>query len=81
MTAWVSSFYVDPPKKPPPVGHLTDREWRRRAARTLYHGEKRTREEGWGDLFRFRGGRFAFSRKWADWSLSRKRGRMGEELP
>jgi len=33
------------------------------------------------DLFRFRDGRFAFSREWADWPLHRKRGRMGEEVP
>jgi hypothetical protein len=32
------------------------------------------------DLFRFRDGRFAFSREWADWVLLRKRGRMIEEL-
>jgi hypothetical protein len=32
------------------------------------------------DLFRFRDGRFAFSREWADWPLLRKRGRMVEEL-
>jgi hypothetical protein len=51
-------------------------------------GQDRT--EGWGDpallydeendLFRFRDGRFAFSREWADWPLLRKRGRMMEEL-
>jgi hypothetical protein len=28
------------------------------------------------DLFRFRDGRFAFSREHADWELLRKRGRM-----
>ena len=28
------------------------------------------------DLFRFRDGRFAFSRDHADWELLRKRGRM-----
>jgi hypothetical protein len=28
------------------------------------------------DLFRFRDGRFAFSRHHADWELLRKRGRM-----
>jgi hypothetical protein len=63
---------MDPPKKPPLVSHLSDREWRRRAAETLYESEVRRREWGMGDpaplydeehdLFRFRDGRFAFSR-------------------
>jgi hypothetical protein len=45
-----------------------------------------SRNLGWGDpalvydeqknLFRFRNGRFAFSRDHADWELFRKRGRM-----
>jgi hypothetical protein len=51
----------------------------------------RRREDDWGDpalvydeehdLFRFRDGKFAFSREWANWPLLRKRGRMMEELP
>jgi hypothetical protein len=63
---------MDPPEKPPLVSHLSDREWRRRAAETLYESEVRRREWGMGDpaplydeehdLFRFRDGRFAFSR-------------------
>jgi hypothetical protein len=42
-------------------------------ARALVYDEE-------NDLFRFRDGRFAFSREWADWPLLRKRGRMMEEL-
>ena len=49
-----------------------------------------SRKVGWGDpalvyeeekdLFRFKDGRFAFSRDDADWELLRKRGRMkGDE--
>ena len=44
------------------------------------------RKVGWGDpalvydeekdLFRFTGGRFAFSREHADWALLEKRGRL-----
>jgi hypothetical protein len=51
----------------------------------------RRREDDWGDpalvhdeehdLFRFRDGKVAFSREWANWPLLRKRGRMMEELP
>ena len=33
------------------------------------------------DLFRFRDGKVAFSRGWANWPLLRKRGRTMEELP
>ena len=65
---------VDPPKKPPLVGHLSDRDRRRRAAETLYGSEMFMRSVGHpdpalvydaeGDLFRFRDGRFAFSREW-----------------
>ncbi len=78
---------VDPPPKPPLVRHLTDAEWRRRAAGTLYHSEMRMRSWGWPDpalvydeerdLFRYRDGRFAFSREWADWRLLRKRKHRG----
>jgi hypothetical protein len=81
---------VDPPKKPPLVRNLADRDWRRRAAETLYDSEMFMRSVGHPDpalvydeehdLFRFRDGRFAFSREWADWPLLRKRGRMMEEL-
>lgn len=55
-------------------------------ARTLYDFEMECRRQGWGDpafvydeeknLFRWTGGRFAFSHEHADWALSRKRGRM-----
>jgi hypothetical protein len=48
--------------------------------------ETELRKVGWGDpafvhdkereLFRFRDGRFAFSREHADWTLLRKRGRL-----
>ncbi len=61
-------------------------ELRRIGARTLYDFEAECRRQGWGDpafvydeekdLFRFRDGRFAFSREHADWELLRKRGRM-----
>jgi hypothetical protein len=68
----VPSFCVDPLKKPPLVRHPSDRERRRRAAPTLYHSEMFMRSVGHpepallydveNDLFRFRDGRFAFSR-------------------
>jgi len=48
--------------------------------------EMESRKLGWGDpaliydeqkeLFRFRDGRFAFSRDHADWQLLRRRGRI-----
>jgi len=86
----VPSLYMDAPKKPPLVSHLTDAEWRLRAAETLYRSEMFMRSVGHPDptlfydeenvLFRFRDGRVAFSREWADWPLLRKRGRMMEEL-
>lgn len=51
-----------------------------------YELEMESRKVGWGDSallydkekdqFRFRDGRFAFSRDHADWGLLRKRGRM-----
>jgi hypothetical protein len=82
---------VDPPKKPPLVWNLNDREWRRRAARTLYDSEMFMRSVGRPDpalvydeekdLFRIRDGKFAFSKEWTDWPLLRERGRMTEELP
>jgi hypothetical protein len=56
------------------------------AALTSSTLEMESRKVGWGDpplvydeeknLFRFRDGRFAFSRDHADWALLRKRGRM-----
>jgi hypothetical protein len=77
---------MDPPEKPPLLSNLSDAQWRRRAARTLYDIETAFREEGWDDpalvydeekdLYRFRDGRFAFSRERADWALLRKRGRL-----
>ncbi len=61
-------------------------ELRRRRAEVLYDLEVELRKIGWGDpafvydqehdLFRFRDGRFAFSRRHADWELLRKRGRL-----
>jgi len=61
-------------------------EQRRMDAELLYDLEIEFRKIGWGDpayfydeehgLFRFRDGRFAFSREHADWALLRKRGRM-----
>jgi hypothetical protein len=59
---------------------------RKRDAALRYSLEIESRNLGWGDpalvydeekdLFRFRDGRFAFSRDHADWALLRKRGRM-----
>src|SRR5215203_5739634 len=61
-------------------------EQRKRDAALRYSLEMESRKLGWGDpalvydeekdLFRFRDGRFAFSREHADWDLLRKRGRM-----
>jgi hypothetical protein len=61
-------------------------EQRNRDAALRYDLEMESRKVGWGDpalvydeeknLFRFRDGRFAFSRDHADWALLRKRGRM-----
>ena len=63
-------------------------EQRKRHAALRYDLEMAFRKVGWGDsaflyeeekdLFRFRDGRFAFSRDHADWELLRKRGRMKE---
>jgi hypothetical protein len=81
---------LDPPPKPAIASHLSDAEWRRRAANVLYELETAFREEGWGDpallydeegdLYRYRDGRFAFSREWADWSVlwERKHPRFAE---
>ncbi len=61
-------------------------EMRRHRAEVLYDFEMECRRQGWGDpafvydqehdLFRFTDGRFAFSRRHADWELLRKRGRL-----
>jgi hypothetical protein len=62
----------NPPKKPPLASHLSDTQWRRRAARIRYEIESAFREEGFGDpaliydeekdFFRFaEDGVFAFS--------------------
>jgi hypothetical protein len=64
----------------------TLRERRRRRAQALYEFEMALHEEGSipdfiydeeQDLFRFPGGRFAFSREWADVKLLHKRGCFG----
>jgi hypothetical protein len=57
-------------------------EVRRRQAKSLYEIEMMLREEGLsdfvydeeGDLFRFKDGRFAFSRRYADIRLLEQRG-------
>jgi hypothetical protein len=64
----------------------SETEERRRLCELLYDLEIEYRKVGWGDpacvydeerdLFRFRDGRFAFSREHADWKLLRKRGRI-----
>jgi hypothetical protein len=61
-------------------------EQRKRDAALRYELEIESRKVGWGnpalvydeekDLFRFRDGRFAFSREHADWALLRRRGRV-----
>ena len=67
-------------------------ERRRGRCELLYDLEAEFGKVGWGDpafvhdeehrLFRFRDGRFAFSRGHADWALLRKRGRLkGWEQP
>jgi hypothetical protein len=60
-------------------------EQRKRDAALRYYLEMESRKVGWQDpalvygeeknLFRFRDGRFAFSREHADWTLLRKRSR------
>ena len=78
-----------PPKKPPLASHLTDAQWRRRAARIRYEIETAFREEGLGDpallydeetdFFRFaRDGVFAFSSEHANWGELRRRGWLHE---
>ncbi len=59
---------------------------RRLRAEVLYDLEVELRKIGWGDpafvydnghdLFRFTDGRFAFSKRHANWELLRKRGRL-----
>jgi hypothetical protein len=39
----------NPPKKPPLASHLSDTQWRPRAARIRYEIESAFREEGFGD--------------------------------
>ena len=79
----------NPPKKPPLASHLTDSQWRRRAARIRYTIETAFREEGFGDpaliydeeqeLFRFADdGVFAFSSEHANWGELRRRGWLHE---
>jgi hypothetical protein len=68
------------------VAKRPESELRRLRAEVLYDLQIEFRKIGWGDpayvydeeheLFRFRDGRFAFSRKHADWKLLRKRGRL-----
>ena len=63
-------------------------EHSKRDAALRHELEMESRKVGWGDpalvydeekeLFRFRDGRFAFSRDHADWELLRKRGQMKE---
>ncbi len=65
---------------------LSEAERRKILARTYYDFEIEFRKVGWGDpafvhdeereLYRFRDGRFAFSREHADWALLRKRGQL-----
>jgi hypothetical protein len=67
-------------------GKRSETEQKRVDARLLYDLEVEFRKVGWGDPvfvhdeekgpFRFRDGRFAFSREHADWALLRKRGRL-----
>jgi hypothetical protein len=65
----------------------SEKEQRRMDAELLYDLEMEARRQGFladpalvydeeHDLFRFRDGKFAFSREHADWALLRKRGRM-----
>ena len=65
----------------------SEAELRRVTAETLYDLETECRRQGWGvdpalvydeerDLFRFRDGKFAFSREHGNWELLKKRGRM-----
>ena len=65
----------------------SETEQRRMNAELLYELEMEARRQGFlqdpalvydeeHDLFRFRDGKFAFSREHADWELLRKRSRM-----
>jgi hypothetical protein len=66
----------------------SEAEHRRARCELLYDMEIEFRKVGWGDpafvhdeehelfRFRFRDGRFAFSREHADWALLRKRGQL-----
>ncbi len=65
----------------------SETEMRRVTAQTLYELEMECRRQGWGadpalvydeegDLFRFRDGKFAFSRRHLDRELLEKRGRL-----
>jgi hypothetical protein len=65
----------------------SETEMRRVTAETLYDLEMECRRQGWGadpalvydeerDLFRFRDGKFAFSRTHGNWELLKKRGRL-----
>jgi hypothetical protein len=68
-------------------GNHSETEMRRVTAETLYDLEMEFRRQGWGadpalvydeerDLFRFRDGKFAFSKTHGNWALLKKRGRM-----
>ena len=65
----------------------SEKEQRRQCAELLYEFEMEARRQDYladpalvydkeRDLFRFRDGKFAFSREHADWELLRKRGRL-----
>ena len=65
----------------------SESEQRRMDAELLYDLQMEFRRQGFladpalvydeeHDLFRFRDGRFAFSREYANWALLRKRGRL-----
>ncbi len=74
------------PGRAPWVPRRPEVERRRGRCELLYDLEVEYRKVGWGDpssvhdeereLFRFRDGRFAFSREHADWVLLTKRGRL-----
>jgi hypothetical protein len=80
----------NPPRKPPLSSHLSDTQWRPRAARIRYDEiESAFGEEGLGDpallyeeekdFFRFADdGVFAFSVEHANWGELRRRGWLHE---